>query len=89
MIGTEDDEEKSVSSAGVPRSPRPAAVHPIPQAGTMNTKKTHTLIYSAIASALAMGATPALAQDEEAMSNALERMGFNRYKTLRMYDRPL
>jgi hypothetical protein len=28
-------------------------------------------------------------EDNTAMSNALERIGFRKYKTLRMYDRPL
>ena len=28
-------------------------------------------------------------EDNPAMSNALERIGFQRYKTLRMYDRQL
>ncbi|MEM1411212.1 MAG: TonB-dependent receptor plug domain-containing protein, partial [Pseudomonadota bacterium] len=40
----------------------------------MNTKKSHTLMYTAIAAALAMSVSPAMAQDEDAMSNALEEV---------------
>jgi len=40
----------------------------------MRIKKTHTLMYTAVASALALTAVPASAQDEAAMSNTLEEV---------------